>query len=109
MDTGMPWVDRHYSPDEIADLLGVSTDTIRDTFREMPGVLRIERPRANKLARPYVTLRIPESTFRNWYLSHSGGWCQEVQGVRRRVKKPLVGRDKGGVVALGGLDRGVTK
>jgi hypothetical protein len=31
----------HYAPDELAELWGVSTETIRSIFREEPGVLKI--------------------------------------------------------------------
>jgi|SRR5208283_4782747 len=52
--------DKHYAPDELAELWGVSTETIRSIFREEPGVLKIGKTGGN-YRRGYVTLRIPES------------------------------------------------
>ena len=52
--------DKHYSPDELADLWGVSAETIRSIFRDEPGVLKIGKAGA-AWKRGYVTLRIPES------------------------------------------------
>jgi hypothetical protein len=50
--------EKHYSPDEIAGLWGVSTETIRSIFREEPGVLKIGKT-GTRYKRGYVTLRIP--------------------------------------------------
>jgi predicted transcriptional regulator len=50
--------EKHYSPDEIAELWGVSTETIRSIFREESGVLKIGKT-GTKYKRGYVTLRIP--------------------------------------------------
>jgi hypothetical protein len=52
--------DKHYSPDKLAELWGVSAETIRSIFRDEPGVLKIGKTGA-KYQRGYVTLRIPES------------------------------------------------
>lgn len=52
--------EKHYSPDEIAELWGVSAETIRVLFREESGVLKIGKP-GNRYKRGYYTLRIPES------------------------------------------------
>jgi hypothetical protein len=49
--------ERHYSPSELAELWGLSSETL---FQEEPGVVTIgERNRRRK--RRYVTLRIPQS------------------------------------------------
>ncbi len=50
----------HFAPDELAELWGVSTETIRSIFREEPGVLKIGKT-GGKYKRGYVTLRIPET------------------------------------------------
>jgi hypothetical protein len=50
----------HYSPAELAQKWGVSTETIRVIFRDEPGVLKIGKP-GNKYKRQYFTLRIPET------------------------------------------------
>jgi hypothetical protein len=51
--------EKHYAPDELAELWGVSAETIRITFRKEPGVLRLQQPTKGK--RQYVLLRIPVS------------------------------------------------
>ena len=52
--------DKHYSPDELAGLWGVSVDSIRRIFRDEPGVLKMG-DKSPKHKRQYLTLRIPES------------------------------------------------
>ena len=51
--------EKHFTPDELAELWGVSAETIRITFRGEPGVLRLQQPTKGK--RQYVLMRIPES------------------------------------------------
>lgn len=51
--------ERHYTPDELAELWGVSAETVRSLFRDEPGVLRISQPNDGK--RKYVLMRIPHS------------------------------------------------
>jgi predicted transcriptional regulator len=51
--------DKHFKPEELAELWGVSSETIRSIFREEPGVLKIGKT-GSKYKRGYVTLRIPE-------------------------------------------------
>ena len=51
--------ERHYSPEQLGELWGLSTDTTRRLFEHEAGVLVIERKRSR--ARRYRTLRIPES------------------------------------------------
>jgi hypothetical protein len=52
--------ERHYSPLELAELWGVSSDTIRRIFEDEPGVVTIGE-RNPRRKRRYVTLRIPQS------------------------------------------------
>jgi hypothetical protein len=52
--------DKHFSPQELADLWGVSVQTIRDLFRDEDGVLKIGSD-GTRTRRAYKTLRIPES------------------------------------------------
>ena len=53
-------MEKHFSPNEIAAKLILSSRTVRRMFQDEPGVLRLgESFRAKK--RGYVTLRIPES------------------------------------------------
>ena len=50
----------HYSPSELAKSWGLDVETIRNLFRNEPGVLKIG-DKNPKHKRPYLTLRIPES------------------------------------------------
>ena len=52
--------EKHYSPDDLAELWGVSVDSIRRIFRDEPGVLKMG-DKSPKHKRQYLTLRIPES------------------------------------------------
>jgi len=52
--------ERHFAPDELAELWGVSVDSIRRLFRDEPGVLKMG-DKSPKHKRQYLTLRIPES------------------------------------------------
>lgn len=53
-------LERQFTPKELAELWRLSEDTIRRTFQDVPGVMKIGTPfRRGK--RGYVTLRIPES------------------------------------------------
>ena len=51
--------EKHYTPQELADAWGVSTETIRQIFREEQGVLKIGNPHT-RTKRGYFTLRIPK-------------------------------------------------
>lgn len=55
-----PAFERHFSPDELAELWGLSSDTMRRLFEREPGVLVVEHTK-NNARRRYRTLRIPES------------------------------------------------
>ncbi len=51
-------IEEHFTPARLAELWGVSAETIRVIFREEPGVIRYQ-PESNN--RKYVTMRIPKS------------------------------------------------
>jgi hypothetical protein len=56
--------EKHYTPEEIAEKLAVSTNTARRMFQDEPGVVKIGEPSrrlGRVLKRRYYTLRIPES------------------------------------------------
>jgi len=53
-------IEKHYTPAEIADRIGVSDDTVRRMFEQEPGVLVIGA-KGNAKGRRYRTIRIPES------------------------------------------------
>lgn len=56
----MAALEKHYTVGEIADLWALSTDTVRNLFRDHPGVVKLDSPeRLTK--RGYCVLRIPES------------------------------------------------
>jgi hypothetical protein len=54
-------MERHYTPQEIADAWKLDTSTIRRIFQDRPGVLRIGKADRRDGKRDYVVLRIPES------------------------------------------------
>jgi len=56
----MSAIEKHYSVKEVALLWKVCSDTVRDIFKDVPGVLRIDRPKTRR-KRGYTSLRIPES------------------------------------------------
>lgn len=55
-----PSFERHYSTAEVAQMWGLSEDSVRRLFRSEPGVLSIS-PRQRRGKRSYATLRIPAS------------------------------------------------
>ncbi len=52
--------EQHFSPAQLAEMWGLSSDFIRDTFLDEPGVLKINRPETMH-KRGYCSLRIPRS------------------------------------------------
>ncbi len=52
--------ERHYSPADLAKAWAVDVETIRNLFREEPGVVKIGE-KSPRHERAYLTLRIPES------------------------------------------------
>lgn len=52
--------ERHFTPQELADIWKVSVQTIREIFQNEDGVLKIGRD-GTRTRRRYKTLRIPES------------------------------------------------
>jgi hypothetical protein len=53
-------LERHFSAKEIAELWGLCENSVRQLFKNEPGVVRIQRPRS-RWKRAYTTLRIPKS------------------------------------------------
>jgi hypothetical protein len=64
--------ERHWSAAEIAQMWGVSADTVRDLFHQELGVLKIDRPQT-RTKRAYSTLRNPESVLDRVYNRLSSG------------------------------------
>jgi hypothetical protein len=56
--------DRHYAPSEVAAMWNISVNTVRDLFRNEPGVFVPTRGRGR-----YVTMRIPHSVLERVYRS----------------------------------------
>ena len=56
-----PSLEPHYTPAQVAEAWGVSTDTVRRMFQDEPGVLVIEPAPTRYSRRRYRTLRIPAS------------------------------------------------
>ena len=52
---------RHFSPLEIAELWGLSVDSVRKIFENEPGVLVIGNTQPRRYKRSYTTLRIPQA------------------------------------------------
>jgi transcriptional regulator GlxA family with amidase domain len=67
----MPHGERHYSVNDVAQLWGLSRDSVRRIFRREPGVLVI--------GDKYVTLRIPDSVLERVHrrLSNADGLNKE--------------------------------
>jgi hypothetical protein len=55
-----PAFEKHFAVEDLAEIWGLSGDTIRRLFEKEPGVLVIERCTKSR-ARRYRTMRIPES------------------------------------------------
>ena len=58
--------DKHWSAAEVAEQWGISTDLVRDIFKDEDGVLIVERP-GTRTKRSYSTMRIPESVLERVY------------------------------------------
>jgi hypothetical protein len=56
----MPATESHYSVKQAAEFWGLSEDAIRQIFRDVPGVIKLDRP-ATRTKRGYMSLRIPQS------------------------------------------------
>jgi hypothetical protein len=59
-DAGLA-LEKHYRPDELAEIWGLSDDSIRTIFADEPGVLCHGDNKGSRVKRRYITMRIPES------------------------------------------------
>jgi hypothetical protein len=64
----IPCAAPHYTVRQIAELWGLSDDTIRNFFEKEPGVIAIGDGRSTGRRRRYVTLRIPEAVLERVHL-----------------------------------------
>ncbi len=63
-------LERHFSPRTIAELWGVSQQTVLNIFREEEGVIKITESN-KKGRRPCTVIRIPESVYERVYRSRA--------------------------------------
>ena len=56
----MSALEKHLTVPEIAELWQLSTDKVRELFRDHPGVIKIGQPE-RRHKRGYITIRVPES------------------------------------------------
>ena len=54
-------LERHFAPQQLAELWGLDQSTIRRLFQDEPGVFRLGKANRRDGRRDYVTLRIPAS------------------------------------------------
>jgi hypothetical protein len=62
-------MEQHYTPTEVAEKLGKDVSTIRDWFRNVPGVVKVASPsrrEGKKLIRRYSSLLIPANVLEKW-------------------------------------------
>lgn len=59
--------EKHYRPEELAELWGVHPETVRRLFRNEDGVMKIGNRRSTRYRRAYTTLRIPASVAERVY------------------------------------------
>lgn len=50
-------IEKHYTPQEVAEIWGLHRDTVRNMFKDEPGVLKLVNGKKKRNA----TLRIPQS------------------------------------------------
>lgn len=62
----MEILEPHYSVKQLSDAWGKSEDVIRDTFSNLPGVLKFDRP-ATRSKRGYRSISIPHSVAQDVY------------------------------------------
>ena len=59
--------ERHFTPQELAELWKLDESTIRRMFIDEPGVMAVGKSARRDGKRDYVTLRIPESVAKRVY------------------------------------------
>lgn len=59
-------MEQHYTPVQLAKRWGLSATSVRELFRNEPGVIMIDRPEKMH-KRGYVSMRIPESVAERVY------------------------------------------
>lgn len=69
---------KFYTAAELGKILHLSETTVREKFRDEPGVFKMCGP-----SKRYETLRIPEEVAQRWVDRHSRGF--EIKARRRAV------------------------
>ena len=80
--------EKHYSPAELGELWGLSTDTVRRMFEGEPGVLVFENP-VRSSSRRSRTLRIPASVADRVYSRFSNPALavgSRIPGAREKIR-----------------------
>jgi hypothetical protein len=65
-------IERHFTPQEIAESWVLDESTIRRIFIDEPGVLKLGKANRRDGKRDYVTLRIPQSVLQRVYQRRAG-------------------------------------
>ena len=82
--------ERHYSVKELAELWHFSTKTVRNLFKNEPGVLMLEGPGVMQGKHIHMTLSIPESVALRVYgrlkQPRTTLWLPKSKPVRRIIK-----------------------
>jgi hypothetical protein len=77
--------EKHYTPQQVAEMWGVSSDTVRRLFHGEDGVLEVAIPRLLKPKKKRTSLRIPASVLCRVHEQWSRGSRGEIQPRRRRI------------------------
>jgi len=64
--------ERHFTPQELADIWRLDETTIRRIFQDEAGVMKIGKSNRRDGKRDYITLRIPESVAARVYRERCG-------------------------------------
>ena len=71
----LDFTDQHYTVPQLAKLWRLGESTLRNWFRDEPGVLKFGHESTRHKAKNYVSLRIPEQVARRVYERHlKGAW-----------------------------------
>jgi hypothetical protein len=77
--------ERHYTPQQVAEMWGLSDETVRKMFAEESGVLKVSASRLLRNTKRRISLRIPASVLQRVHEQRSSGGRPEVQLRRRGI------------------------
>jgi hypothetical protein len=75
-----PATEQHYTTRQVAEMWGISEQTVVRIFQDEEGVLKLSMPRgltAKRAAR--VSLRIPASVLDRVHKQRAAGWSSKIQ------------------------------